>query len=180
MEISKVTKNNEEGERVETIEEILAKLEKVKYIQGILSLQTQFVARDDDILLTSCPKSGSLWLKSLIFSIVKRNNDNNGPLSFSTCNPHNLVRALELSLPDEAKPRIMSAHSPYPSLPPSIMSSNCKIIYICRNPLDLFVSHWHFIHKLFGDINTEPTHLEECFDVFCKGVHPFGPFWDHI
>ncbi|KAM6559710.1 hypothetical protein CsatA_028949 [Cannabis sativa] len=196
MEISIVTKNKE-GEREESIDEILAKLEKLKdpgsgkcyyfyqgfwildiFLKAILSLQTQFVARDDDILLTSCPKSGSLWLKSLIFSIVKRNNDNNDLLSFST-SPHNLVRALELSLPDETKPRIMSAHSPYPSLPPSIMSSNCKIIYICRNPLDLFVSHWHFIHKLFGD-NTELSHLEECFDMFCKGIHTFGPFWDHI
>ncbi|KAM6542298.1 hypothetical protein CsatB_006745 [Cannabis sativa] len=203
MEISNVPKNKKREEELmegeETIHEILAKLEKAEdpisdqnpyycyqgfwvhkfVLKGIISFQTQFVARDDDIILASCPKSGTTWLKSLVFSIVKRtSNYNNHPLVSTS--PHSLIGELELSLlPNDTKPRIMSTHTPYPSLPPSIKYCNSKIIYICRNPLDLFVSHWHFVHKISGD-NIEPSHLEECFDVFCKGIHIYGPFWDHI
>ncbi|KAM6542307.1 hypothetical protein CsatB_006754 [Cannabis sativa] len=187
-------------ERDEKIDEILAKLEKIKdpvgdicrynyqgfwiqefSLKGLISFQTQFEARDDDIILTSCPKSGTTWLKSLIFSIVNRNNNNNINPLFTT-NPHDLIPLLELSLPMETmiKPRLLSTHTPYSSLPQSIKYSHCKIVYICRNPLDVFVSHWHFSHKLFGENNIEPYHLEECFDMFCKGIHAFGPFWDHI
>ncbi|KAF4352097.1 hypothetical protein F8388_000789 [Cannabis sativa] len=81
MEISNVTKNKKREEELmegeETIHEILAKLEKAEdpisdqnpyycyqgfwvhkfVLKGIISFQTQFVARDDDILLASCPKS---------------------------------------------------------------------------------------------------------------------------
>ncbi|KAM6559705.1 hypothetical protein CsatA_028944 [Cannabis sativa] len=144
MEISNVTKNKKREEELmegeETIHEILAKLEKAEdpisdqnpyycyqgfwvhkfVLKGIISFQTQFVARDDDILLASCPKSGTTWLKSLVFSIVKRtSNYNNHPLVSTS--PHSLIGELELSLlPNETKPRIMSTHTPYPSLPPSI------------------------------------------------------------
>ncbi|XP_062097965.1 cytosolic sulfotransferase 15-like [Humulus lupulus] len=209
MEISNVSMKNKE-EEVETdestVDNILAKLEKVKdpvgdvyryryqgfwirefSIKGLISLQTRFVARNEDILLASCPKSGTTWLKSLVFTIMKRtdfdfkprtNDNNNSPLF--TTNPHQLIPLLELSLPIEnMKPRIMNTHIPYSSLPPSIKHSDCKIVYICRNPLDVFVSHWHFSHKFFGD-KIEPRHLEESFDMFCKGIHAFGPFWDHV
>ncbi|KAM6559716.1 hypothetical protein CsatA_028955 [Cannabis sativa] len=184
----------------EKIDEILTKLEKIKdpvgdiyrynyqgfwiqafTLKGLIPFQTQFEARDDDIILASCPKSGTTWLKSLIFSIVNRNNSSNINSLF-TANPHDLIPMLELSLPMEnmIKPRLLNTHIPYPSLPPSIKDSHCKIVYICRNPLDVFVSHWHFAHRFSGEDDIEPCHLEECFHMFCKGIHAFGPFWDHI
>ncbi|KAF4380245.1 hypothetical protein F8388_024538 [Cannabis sativa] len=184
----------------ESIDQILAKLEKVKdpvrdnynyycyqgfwiqevILKRILSFPIdQFVAQDDDILLTSCPKSGTTWLQSLVFSIVKRNSNSNSNNPLISSNPHDLIHPLELSLNDESKQRIMFTHFPYSALPPSIKHSKCKIIYICRNPLDLFISHWHFVHQILGDV-IEPNHLEECFDMFCKGIHAFGPFWEHI
>ncbi|XP_062099668.1 cytosolic sulfotransferase 7-like [Humulus lupulus] len=205
MEISNVIKQKKEEKEME-VDEILAMLEKVKdpshddvyfysyqgfwihdfALKGIISFQTQFEARDDDILLASCPKSGTTWLKSLVFAIVNRthhncatysNNNNDSPLF--TTNPHNLIPFHASShFTSSMKPRLLSTHNPYPLLPPSIKSSDCKVVYICRNPLDLFVSHWYFNHKFWGD--NEPHHLEEQFDIFCKGIHILGPFWDHI
>ncbi|KAM6559709.1 cytosolic sulfotransferase 15-like [Cannabis sativa] len=194
-------------EREETVDDIVAKLEKVKHpvrdniyyycyqgfwvnefhLKGIKSFQTQFVAREDDIVLASCPKSGTTWLKSLVFAIVKRNSIKNDSHLFTSSNPHDLIpfdmNEKFMSIIENMKPRLMATHIPYPSLPISIINySNSKIVYICRNPLDLFVSDWYFNHKvLFGDdLGHEPSHLEEYFDMFCKGIHVFGPFWDHI
>ena len=42
----------------------------------------------------------------------------------------------------------MATHIPYTSLPKSIISSGCKIIYIFRDPKDVIVSLWHFSQKL--------------------------------
>ncbi|KAK4422357.1 Cytosolic sulfotransferase 14 [Sesamum alatum] len=77
-------------------------------------------------------------------------------------------------------PRIFSTHMHFKLLPDSIRESNCKIIYICRNPLDQFVSLILFSsRKNFGK-DPNPVAIDEAFDMYCQGINPFGPFWDHI
>ncbi|KAI3896819.1 hypothetical protein MKX03_028325 [Papaver bracteatum] len=81
--------------------------------------------------------------------------------------------------------RLIATHVPYPSLPESIKSCiNCKVVYLCRNPKDNFISLWHFINKLRAlqkDIShSAPMSIEEALEFFCSGVSIFGPFWDHI
>ncbi|XP_037494065.1 cytosolic sulfotransferase 17-like, partial [Jatropha curcas] len=67
---------------------------------------------------------------------------------------------------------------PYASLPKSIVKcSTCKIIYMCRDPKDVFVSLWHFISK---HLETDVMSWEEAFDKFCTGFSGYGPFWDNI
>ncbi|KAJ0089085.1 hypothetical protein Patl1_32807 [Pistacia atlantica] len=56
----------------------------------------------------------------------------------------------------------------YASLPKSINESGCKIVYICREPKDAFVSMWHYTCKLPHGVQ-EPMYLEEAFEFFCKG-----------
>ncbi|XP_054782695.1 cytosolic sulfotransferase 5-like [Prosopis cineraria] len=55
----------------------------------------------------------------------------------------------------------------------------CKIVYLCRNPKDMFTSLWHFIGKLLPQAQ-EPSSVEESFEKFCEGRSACGPFWDHI
>ena len=43
-----------------------------KFMPNILCFQQHFQAHDQDIILASYPKSGTTWLKSLVFSIVNR------------------------------------------------------------------------------------------------------------
>ena len=78
------------------------------------------------------------------------------------------------------EPRIFSSHIPFPSLAKSVKESNCKIVYISRNPFDTFVSYWIFGNKLRSKIPSLPTlRLEEAFESYCKGISSFGSFWDH-
>ncbi|KAL8240771.1 hypothetical protein R6Q59_014126 [Mikania micrantha] len=78
-----------------------------------------------------------------------------------------------LSLP------LISTHLPYASLPESVISSNCKIVYIYRNIKDVIVSQYHFGREALK-LSMEDAPFEEAFNDFCKGVSGYGPYWDHV
>ncbi|WRX24779.1 Sulfotransferase domain - like 10 [Theobroma cacao] len=137
-----------------------------RVFRAMISFQKHFQALDSDIFLKSIPKSGTTWLKALTFSI-----------SFEfDLYLNNPCPDLENSCPYQ--PRMFSTHLPYASLSPSIKDSNSKIVYICRNPMDMFISLWFFTDKLRPE-NVEPLSLNEAFEKFCQGIHGFGPFFDH-
>ncbi|AEC05746.1 unnamed protein product [Arabidopsis thaliana] len=159
-------------------------------LQGILICQKRFEAKDSDIILVTNPKSGTTWLKALVFALLNRHkfpvsSSGNHPLLVT--NPHLLVPFLEgvyyespdfdfSSLPS---PRLMNTHISHLSLPESVKSSSCKIVYCCRNPKDMFVSLWHFGKKLAPE-ETADYPIEKAVEAFCEGKFIGGPFWDHI
>ncbi|XP_021729093.1 cytosolic sulfotransferase 12-like [Chenopodium quinoa] len=162
----------------------------VRQLQGVLSCQRHFQARDTDIILTTSPKCGTTWLKALAYVVVNRKinlpRGDNHPLLSK--NPHDLVPYLELKLyidhqdPNLTKlpsPRLFSTHLPVESLPLSIKEKDCKVVYLARDPRDAFISLWHFSNKLRPQ-NCGDFPLEEAFDMFCKGVSFCGPFSDHV
>ncbi|KAL7124808.1 hypothetical protein ABFS83_14G073800 [Erythranthe nasuta] len=159
------------------------------HLRLVLSAQKHFKAKNSDIILSTLPKSGTTWLKALVFSIVNRsiypNIESQSPLLNS--NPHKLVPFIEIDLywdeenPDFTQipsPRIFSTHIPFDSIPDSIRESECKIIYICRNPLDQFISQYHFALQNFVSKGAAPLELDEAFDMFCQGIP--GPVLEHM
>ncbi|XP_047163827.1 cytosolic sulfotransferase 15-like, partial [Vigna umbellata] len=146
--------------------------------------QKQFQAKDSDIIVASFPKSGTTWLKAIAFAIVNRRcfSIYNHPLL--TSNPHQLVPFIEFMHPADShfpttEPRLFGTHIPFPSLSKSIIESNCKIIYICRNPFDTFISAWNFFNKIKQHSSSVPT-MEEIFEMYCNGIIEFGPWWSHM
>ncbi|KAF7836246.1 cytosolic sulfotransferase 15-like [Senna tora] len=165
------------------------------YLKATISFQKHFQAKYNDIIVASSPKSGTTWLKALAFAIAKRNHfipsQNDHPLLHS--NPHSLVPFLEIDLyADDSnnvlphlstlpEPRLFGTHIPFPLLPNSIHNSNCKIIYICRNPFDAFISLWQFYNNVFLSQPLIPAlALEEAFEKYCEGIFDYGPFWSHM
>ncbi|KAL8531524.1 hypothetical protein ACS0TY_008209 [Phlomoides rotata] len=160
-----------------------------RYLQGTISCQKHFNVQDSDIFLVTSPKSGTTWLKAIIFTLLNRKRFD--PLHahpLLTQNPHHLVPYLEIDLYSDNKipdlvslssPRLFSTHIPYVSFPESAKSKSCKIVYLCRNPKDTFVSLWHFTSKLRAPEMGRYS-IAEAFGMFCKGVSPYGPYWDHI
>ncbi|TXG49178.1 hypothetical protein EZV62_025053 [Acer yangbiense] len=167
-----------------------------KQIQSIISFQKHFKSKESDVILATIPKSGSTWLKALVFAIINRkrySNTQNHPLL--TSNPHDLVPFLEYKLyannqvpdlsnvfpDDHDQPRTFATHVPYPSLEESIKNSETvKIVYLCRNPFDTFISSWEFINKLRPESLPDKFSLEDAFRMYCNGVVGFGPFWEHM
>ncbi|KAJ1276174.1 hypothetical protein BS78_05G193900 [Paspalum vaginatum] len=72
-------------------------------------------------------------------------------------------------------PRILATHMPFSLLPGSIGIQGCRIVYICRDPKDAFVSWWHFTSEFFR----EKIDIDVAFDMFYEGISNYGPFWDH-
>lgn len=165
---------------------------------GLLFFQRHFVAQNTDLMVNSFPKTGTTWLKSLLFSVVNRVKYPPKQSPLLTHNPHQLVYDLETDiyaglnpthprphqLPQLPSPRLLHSHLPYPLLPESIKSSLSKIVYISRNPLDTLVSCWKFYPKLLktysGDETYEGPSLQDFFEDFCNGSVYFGPFFDHV
>ncbi|KAI5661163.1 hypothetical protein M9H77_20486 [Catharanthus roseus] len=150
-------------------------------IDRILQLQEEetFKCKETDILICSSPKTGFTWLKSLCIAISTRTSSDELTNPLRNNLPHDIIPLLELHSHthyDDQLP-FYSTHLPFSLLPESIksLSSGCKIIYICRDPKDAFVSLWHFFNKIWIQ---QP--IEVCFQGFCEGKTGFGPYWDHV
>ncbi|KAK8634102.1 hypothetical protein V6N13_014931 [Hibiscus sabdariffa] len=164
---------------------------KSRVLKAVISFQEHLRPFDSDVIIATVPKCGTTWLKALTFSVLCRNqfaSDENHPLL--TFGPHQLVRFLEYDLyynnpsPDLEndcvyRPRIFSTHVPYSFLPTSIKDSGCKIVFACRNPMDMFISLWFFQNNIIVE-NAVPLSLDEAFDKFCHGIYEFGPFFDQV
>lgn len=153
----------------------------------VMFVRKHFEAKDKDIILATVPKSGTTWLKALTSAIINRGNHSMDQSPLLSSNPHALIPFLEnmVNLQENCvncnvvtvSPRIFSTHIPYQCLPESVLRSKSKIIYLCRNPMDVFASTMAFAseNKL---VKLAP--LEDEFRSFCDGFQSFGPFWDHI
>ncbi|CAN4108519.1 unnamed protein product [Withania somnifera] len=141
-----------------------------KVVLAIISTQKHFKAQDTDQILATIPKSGTIWLKALAFAIVNQK-------KFS----YNLYTYCK-NLPDLSllpSPRLVATHVPLGPVPNSVKTSKCKVVYICRNPFDTFVSIWHYLSKIRPE-TMGPLRFEGAFDLYCRGIIGFGPYWDHM
>uniref|UniRef100_A0ACD6A9H8 Uncharacterized protein n=1 Tax=Avena sativa TaxID=4498 RepID=A0ACD6A9H8_AVESA len=159
-------------------------------VKSVKLVEEQFQARSDDVLLVTYPKCGTTWLKALAFTVTNRllhpahaAGDDAHPLLAR--HPQDLVPYLEMpyrqlqqhpvaELEEIASPRLLSTHLPVTLLPPSVLDLGCRVVYLCRNPKDVLVSLWHFIHK----VNQKYT-IDKAFELFCKGETVYGPIWEH-
>ncbi|KAK4835300.1 hypothetical protein QYF36_008036 [Acer negundo] len=150
----------------------------------ILMEDGHFKPQPTDIFLSTFPKSGTTWLKALIFATINRNNFDFSKHPLLTTGPHDCFPFLDWlnfseieSLPP---PRLLSIHYPFSLLPESVTATvGCRFVYVCRDPKDVFVSMWLFSNKLRPK-EEPPLSLEEAFEMFCEGVSNDGPFWDHV
>ncbi|KAL2248330.1 cytosolic sulfotransferase 7-like [Sesamum indicum] len=158
-------------------------------IQGVNRVINQFQPLPSDIILASFPKTGTTWLKALLYSIVNRSSKHR----LTTENPHSLIPVLEYKTygtthaSSTANPpchindsrRILSTHIPYQLLAKTLGSSECRVVYVTRNPKDTLVSTWHFVNK-WKKAKEEGWPFEVAVEKFCHGLIPCGPYYDHV
>jgi len=142
---------------------------------------------------------GTTWLKALVFTIMNRSLYENGTHHLLTKTSDDCIQNLELyiyrdsgrtlPLDDIPSPRFFSTHVPYTSLPKSVIDSKCKIIYIYRDPKDVLISFYHFASKVIPKMRGHEDHgasqmdnfsIFDAYDLFCKGLSPYGQYWNHV
>ncbi|XP_073137633.1 LOW QUALITY PROTEIN: flavonol 3-sulfotransferase-like [Henckelia pumila] len=163
-------------------------------LKGILLAQAHFSALPSDIFLATFGKFGTTWIKALTFTIMNRNRFEFERHPLLTMNPQQCFPFLEVFLfrsqdnifvdikrryRSVSSPRVISVHTPCMHLPESVTRSGCRVVYVTRDPNDIFVSSWYHMQKARAKGRRELT-LEGSFDMFCEGVYQFGPYWEHV
>ncbi|XP_021290754.1 flavonol sulfotransferase-like [Herrania umbratica] len=158
------------------------------FLEGAMYIQDHFQAQSTDVLLCSSVKTGTVWLKALCFSIATRTQFNNYTSPLQTTFTHQCIPFLdygEYAASQGPRFPLLATHMPYTCLPKSVIDSGCKIVYLCRDPKDNFVSLWHFLRKVtrnsFKELKEgDLISVEEAFELFCKGISFYGPYWEHV
>ena len=77
------------------------------------------------------------------------------------------------NLQDLSRPRIFPTLIPYQLLPSSVKDFKCRIVYLCRSPVDRFISLWHFVNcNQFEPL--QPDSMEADLEMMCREVEAFG------
>jgi hypothetical protein len=158
---------------------------------GALVADACFTVRPSDIVVATLPKTGTTWIKALLYStVLRREHPVDSPdHPLNSLGPHECIKFFEFQLYTQNKipdleempdPRLFATHIPFISLPRSILSSSCKIVYVCRDPKDTVISLWGFLNKFRIRDGRELLSAETAADFFCDGVTMFGSYWDHV
>ncbi|XP_066996262.2 sulfotransferase 1C4 [Anabrus simplex] len=77
-----------------------------------------------------------------------------------------------------ASPRFIKTHLPFSLLPPDLLETGCKVIYVARNPKDVAVSFYH-LNRLIRTQGYQGD-FKKYWNYFEKNLHPWTPYWTHV
>ncbi|XP_033976369.1 sulfotransferase 2B1-like isoform X1 [Trematomus bernacchii] len=147
--------------------------ESLKYFE-------EFVFRPDDIIIVTYPKSGTIWMKEIVPLIMSGGD----PAPVDTILNWNRVPWLELQqtaslkLEQRPSPRLLTTHFQYNMMPPSFFEVKPKVIYVMRNPKDVFTSSFH--HHVAASVLVDPGPQTQFLHKFLDGKVMFGSWFDHV
>ncbi|XP_014481470.1 PREDICTED: sulfotransferase 1 family member D1-like isoform X2 [Dinoponera quadriceps] len=157
-----------------------------------------FEPRPDDTYVITFPRSGTTLTQELIWLVANDMNfDEAGRTSLLDRFPFLDISVIiedealektpmknEQKMNDSVKfvqerpsPRFIKSHMPFELLP-KVVNSDCKIIYVARNPKDVVVS-WYYFQK-----EIEVVKYNGNFEQFCDGFMNdrtlYSPYWEHV
>ncbi|UYV68937.1 hypothetical protein LAZ67_6001702 [Cordylochernes scorpioides] len=155
--------------------------EEIKEIEGVLVpsvfpteniISAMRYKPDDDIIVTSYPKTGSNWTQYLIYLILNKGEpcesyeEFKKNFAFLEKDGGDMIKNLN-------KPRIIMSHLPFNKIP---KSDKAKYIYVVRNPKDVLVSYYYFCNFM---VETQLT-FNQFFDRFIDGNIFWGDYFEHV
>ncbi|KAL2077998.1 hypothetical protein ACEWY4_025683 [Coilia grayii] len=155
------------------VPKVLHPLECLKYYE-------EFTFRPDDILIVTYPKSGTTWMQEIV-PLIQSEGDF-APID--TIPNWDRVPWLEehraniLNLEERPSPRIFATHFHYNMMPESYFKVKPKVLYVLRNPKDVFTSSFHYYGMASFLVN--PGTVDEFLEKFLDGKIMFGSWFDHV
>nr|XP_006122029.1 sulfotransferase 6B1-like [Pelodiscus sinensis] len=145
-----------------------------------------FEARQEDVILTGYPKSGTNWVGQILTDLVRTSAENNKDETNSLKDeeleefPYLEVGDIEKYQRMEKLPsrRVIFTHLLPHNLPESIFKNKAKILVLVRNPKDVATSFYHFTNGLSPLPSYETW--DEFFTDFMTGKMPWGSYFDYI
>ncbi|KAE8151325.1 P-loop containing nucleoside triphosphate hydrolase protein [Aspergillus avenaceus] len=135
--------------------------------------------REQDIVFTSYPKSGSTWL-SYILVLLTGNQRNTLRGDIHWVESSRTYPRTEEELSKAPNPRIFKSHMDYSmALGGSPAENHCRYIYIARNPKDVCVSYYHFEKGKTWSGMWDGA-WEDWLDMFMKGKVQRDDWWEHV
>ncbi|KAK2844251.1 hypothetical protein Q5P01_010910 [Channa striata] len=146
--------------------------ESLEFAQG-------FSFKDDDVLLVTYPKSGTVWMQEIL-PLVLNGGDLTSILTIPNWDrvPWLQGKRFAVIVDQLTSPRALVTHFPYNFMPPSLHTSKAKVIYVMRNPKDVMVSSYYF-HQMAAFVE-DPGTFDEFMDKFLEGRVLFGKWTDHL
>ncbi|XP_061561768.1 sulfotransferase 2B1-like isoform X2 [Phycodurus eques] len=147
--------------------------------QSLTRFET-FTFRPEDVVIATYPKSGTTWMQEIVPLIMSGGD----PASVETLHNWDRVPWLEegrscgLNLDDRPSPRMFTTHFPPRVMPPSFFEVKPKVIYVMRNPKDVFTSSFHYC--AMASFLVDPGPQNEFLQKFLKGEVMFGSWFDHV
>ncbi|XP_070206434.1 sulfotransferase 1C2-like [Littorina saxatilis] len=135
-----------------------------------------FTFHDSDVILLGYAKSGSHWLWEMVHMLMK------GRPEYCTTPKERLMLSFSTQefFDTLDPPRVFNCHAPWQGLPPALRTcqSECRMIYILRNPQDVAVSYYHQLskQKIFDYEGSFHGYL----DLFLEGKVPGGSWFDYV
>ncbi|XP_026149572.1 sulfotransferase 2B1-like isoform X1 [Mastacembelus armatus] len=154
-------------------------LPRQSYCSESLRFAQEFTFKDDDIVVVTYPKSGTVWMQEIL-PLVLNGGDLTPVLTIPNWDrvPWFGTPRFALVVDQLASPRALVTHFPYHLMPPSFHTSKAKVIYIMRNPKDALVSSFYF-HQMAVFLE-DPGTFDEFMDKFLEGRVLFGKWTDHV
>ncbi|XP_063077232.1 sulfotransferase 2B1-like [Engraulis encrasicolus] len=153
---------------------------KVLHPPECLKYYEEFTFRPDDILIVTYPKSGTTWMQEIV-PVIQSEGDFT---PIDTIPNWDRVPWLEehraniLNLEQRPSPRIFATHFHYNMMPESYRKVKPRVLYVLRNPKDIFTSSYHYYGMASFLVN--PGTVDEFLEKFIDGKIMFGSWFDHV
>ncbi|NP_001290636.1 sulfotransferase family 2, cytosolic sulfotransferase 2 [Esox lucius] len=150
------------------------------YPQESLKFYEDFTFRQDDILIVTYPKSGTTWMQEIV-PLVQSGGDLSPVLTVPNWDRVPWLeesRARTLNLEQRESPRLFATHYQYDMMPASFFTVKPKVIYLMRNPKDVFISSYYY-HGMASFL-VNPGTQEEFLQKFINGEVIYGSWFDHV
>ncbi|KAJ8413621.1 hypothetical protein AAFF_G00081280 [Aldrovandia affinis] len=115
-------------------------LPKLLHPPESLNFLEEFNFRRDDIVVVTYPKSGTTWMQEIV-PLIQSEGDMASVLTLPNWDRMPWLeehRCIVLNLDERPSPRMFATHFHYSMMPVSYFKVKPKVIYVMRNPKDVF------------------------------------------